>query len=128
MSTKDQNVMETPVVTDPFEFGYPRETKVPVPAELFMAMLQMMGAVAQEESKEMILVNQFPLETGPERDENGMPKFQPEQVLLYVTPKGKRAEELFNAIMEIHMNQIESKVAISRTEAQAEQAAPDLEI
>lgn len=128
MSKKDQNVVETPVVTDPFEYGYPRETQVPIPAELFMALLQIMGAVAQEESKEMIMVNQFPLETGPERDENGVPKFQPEQVILYVTPKGKRAEELFNAIMEVHMIQIESKVAINRNQAEAEQAAPDLEI
>jgi hypothetical protein len=126
MSKQEEVAVERPVVTNPLDYGYAPDTQITIPAGLFMAYMQLAGAIAQEETKELILLNQFPLETGPEREENGMPKMQPEQVMMYVSPKGKRAEELFNATIEIHMTMIDSKVAIHRDQAQAEADAPDL--
>jgi hypothetical protein len=128
MSKQEEVAVERPVVTNPLDYGYAPDAQITIPAGLFMAYMQLAGAIAQEETKELILLNQFPLETGPEREANGMPKMQPEQVMMYVSPKGKRAEELFNATIEIHMTMIDSKVAIHRDQAQAEADAnaPDL--
>ena len=112
MSKQDEQVKEQQVITDPFKFVYTPGTKVIIDGGFFASVLQYLGASAQEEIKEMVIVNQFPLATGPQRDETGMVKMPEEQVILTISPKGKRAEILFQEGMSIHMEQIENGIAV----------------
>ncbi len=116
MSQKEENVVEQPVVIDPFKYGYKPGTMLLVPAELFMENFQITGAVAHNETKEMVSINEFSPETGPEIDENGQVKPQAEKVIIYITPMGKKAGEAFNGNVAFHLEQIKSGMAVPVSE------------
>lgn len=110
----EKNV-EQKVITNPFDYGYVPGTLVSISGELFGALMQFVGASAQEEVKETYVIRKFPLETGPEMDETGRPKEQPQEVMLTITPKGKRAEVIFNECMDVHVENINSGMAVENT-------------
>lgn len=113
---KQEEVLEQKVITNPFDYGYKPGTLVTMDANLFATMMQYIGATAQEEIKTMVVVNQFPLKTGPVRDENGMPTMPEEQVMYTISEKGKRAEELFNECIELHIENINKGLAVESPE------------
>lgn len=116
MSKKEENVVEQPVVVDPFKYGYKPGTMLLVPAELFMENFQITGAVAHNETKEMVSINEFTPEAGPELDENGQVKAQQERVIIYITPMGKKAGDAFNSNVSFHMEQIKNGMAVPVSE------------
>ena len=113
---KQEEVLEQKVITNPFDYGYKPGTLVTMDANLFATMMQYIGATAQEEIKTMVVVNQFPLKTGPVKDENGMTTMPEEQVMFTISEKGKRAEELFNECIELHIENINKGLAVESPE------------
>lgn len=129
MSNKEENTIEQPVITDPFAYGYAPGTLVMMPAELFMRFIQTLGAIAQMETKQTIVVDEFDATTGPELDENGMPVQRPERVVISTSIAGKQAADTFNEGVNFHISQIEKGMTISREEAMANEAAtPKLDL
>ena len=104
-------VQDEQVITDPFEYGYDKNTKVVIDGSLFASLMQFAGGIAQREAKEKILVNTFSAVTGPKYRENGTVQFPEPMVQIFTTPEGHRAEILFEEAMEAHMENIKKGVA-----------------
>lgn len=125
MSKKPVQEQEQKVITDPFDYVYLPNTMVYVTGEYLARMIQFCAAMAQEEMKENIVINQFPLEAGPARDEQGIMVQPKEQVIVTTSPRGKAAEALFQDGMEIHMDNIQRGLAIKASEAEAQMQASE---
>lgn len=129
MSNKEENTIDQEVITDPFAYGYAPGTLVMMPAELFMRNMQTLGAIAQMETKQSIIVDEFDALEGPELDENGVPVQKPERVVISTSVAGKQAADTFNENVNFHISQIEKGMTISREQAMANEAAtPKLDL
>lgn len=96
---------------NPFEYGYKPGSGVTIPAELLMAFLEMMQVVVRNESKEFVEMVSFEMGTQPNEEQTPI-------VRVMVSPVGKRAEELFNSLMEVHFQNIDSGLAVNRNQPQ----------
>ena len=90
---------------DPFQFGYKPGTAVTIPVELFMRVIDLTGAVAKNEVKERIEV--LSVELGSEVTEGQKPI-----VRVFTTPVGRASEELFNELVNVHVDNIEKGLAV----------------
>lgn len=114
------------VITEPFNYGYQPGTIVSMNGQLFAALMQLAGSTAQAEIQEKVILNTFSLKTGPAVDASGQ-VIQPEEtVQISTSPKGKRAEELFKACMDLHMQNINSGIALE--EKDMVEAGPKLDL
>ena len=110
--TEANETVEQKVITDPFEYGYQNGTLVAVPAQVFAKAMQFLAAFAQGEITERIEFNRFDKEAGPVVDERGQLVPQKEVVVLSISNKGKKAEIIFNELMDVHIDNINKDIAI----------------
>lgn len=128
MSNKEENVVEQPIVTDPLAYDFPENTMITIPANIWMRNTHFTGAVAHNETKEMISMNEFSPDKGPEIDENGQVVPQEEKVIIYTTPIGKEAADLFSLNIQWQLELIKNGVAIKKTELQKRAQGPELDL
>lgn len=91
---------------DPFSEGYRPGSGVTVPAEVFMAMLDFSGYVAQTEQKEMVELTSFKM--GEQPGDKGE-----ETIRIYTSGMGKKGDQLFNELMSIHYENIDKGVTVN---------------
>ena len=94
---------------NPFEFGYKPGTGITVDANLFMGLLEFSQVVARNETKELIEMIRFPMGTQPPQEE------PTPNVSVVTTPIGKRSQEIFDTMMNIHFENIDKGLAVSHT-------------
>lgn len=88
-----------------YDFGYKPGTGITIPAELFMAMMDHSGAVAQKETQELVEVVSFEIGSQPQTKE-------PKTVRVYTSGLGMRSEQLFNELMNIHYENIDKGLTV----------------
>lgn len=111
MSKKEEQANEERLAAmsqiDPYQFGYKKGSSVTIPAELFMAILDITGAVAQKEQERIVERLSFKQGEQPEESE---PLFK-----IITTDIGFKAEEVFNNTMEVHYSNIDKGFAVNLT-------------
>lgn len=92
---------------DPFEHGYAPGTMVSVRGELIIAVMQVLGSIAQSERKEFVEVTAF--KVGEQALEN-----DPKVIRVLTTQLGAEAENVFNATLDAHYANIEAGITITQ--------------